>query len=200
MATQGTFLYRDYVRFLDGDILSALLLSQLVYWCLPTDHGKPKLRVFRDGVWWVAKSHRDWDTELGLSRMQTRRCLDVLRQKGLIQIAAFCFNGAPTAHVRLSVAQGARMIKVAPTLSQLASIGCQQPMEEGIGCQQRFCPGRAHQVRASATLLHGVYLIWSFPQRYKRRRQLARVERQALNIRSIACTAHNAETHPARLV
>jgi len=39
------------------DIIAGLLLSQIVYWYLPSKQdGKPKLRVKKDGEYWLAKN------------------------------------------------------------------------------------------------------------------------------------------------
>jgi hypothetical protein len=139
---KGTFLRREYTRLLDGDILASLMLCQLVYWCMPNDGGKPKLRVNKGGTWWVSKSHKDRQEELGLSRIQSRRCLELLELRGLIVKHLFCFNGAPTMHVRLTVAGGERMLSHVPSVTELApqqasdSIGGQQPK-----VQEHWLPG-----------------------------------------------------------
>jgi hypothetical protein len=108
---------REYVDVLDGDICAALMLSQIVYWYLPSTHtGATKLRVCKMGSgWWIAKSHKDWETELGLTRHQSQRALNVLIRKGLVQSKLFRFNGSPTVHVRLTLLKGSPMLSDAPT-------------------------------------------------------------------------------------
>ncbi len=102
MNRKGVFLSRDYIELLRGDISAALMLSQIVYWYLPSKKtGKSKLRVFRGGRWWLAKSHQDWSDECGFSRMQARRCIKVLKEAHLIECHIFRFAGSPTMHLRL---------------------------------------------------------------------------------------------------
>jgi hypothetical protein len=96
----------EYVGLLDGDVPAALMLNQILFWYALTPEGKPKLRVFKDHMFWIAKSWRDWNDELGLSRKQVRRCLDVLQRTGLIETRLKMFNAAPTIHLRLKAAEG----------------------------------------------------------------------------------------------
>jgi hypothetical protein len=120
---------REYVDLLDGDVLSALMLSQIVYWYLPGVTGKPKLRVSKndrgDTVWWLAKSHVDWQEELGLSRRQAQRCIQTLLAKGIIQAERFRFAGSPTVHVRLSLLEGQNLLEGPPTVADF-ELGCQR--------------------------------------------------------------------------
>ena len=85
----------------EGDHLTALMLSQMIYWWSPDKHGVSKLRVQVGSRLWLVKSHADWEAELGLSRRQSDRCLAKLKQLGLIQVEIHRFNGAPTTHIRL---------------------------------------------------------------------------------------------------
>lgn len=121
----GVFLHKDYVKMLGGDMLAASVLSQIVYWYLPTEAGGPKLRVAKqeDGrqVWWLAKSHIDWEDELGITRKQSRKALDRLKKLGIIETTIHRFNGSPTTHIRLCAAQGGAMFDKAPTAERLQS-------------------------------------------------------------------------------
>lgn len=92
----------EYVG-ITGDIVTALILSQIVYWFRPGKNGKPKLSVEREGKWWLAKSHKDWEQECGVSRKQLARALGILEEKGLIVVELHRFNGSPTSHVGLKV-------------------------------------------------------------------------------------------------
>lgn len=102
----------EYVDLLEGDHLSALMLGQIVYWYLPGKTGKSKLRVQRDGSWWLVKSHVDWESELRMTRRQSQRCLEVLRSKSIIQTERYMFNGHPTVHLKLRLVCG-NMIPIA---------------------------------------------------------------------------------------
>jgi hypothetical protein len=93
-----------------GDVLAGLMLSQIIYWHLPNDEGRSRLRVFKDGYWWLAKSHTEWWDECRLTVDQARRAVKILQEKNLIVTALKQFNGAPTVHIRLD--QEAFLIEV----------------------------------------------------------------------------------------
>lgn len=123
---RGVFLYRDYVTLLDDDVMAALMLSQIVYWCLPSQKtGGPKLQVRKwhpavnHEVFWLAKSHQHWKEECGFSRKQTLRCLKVLKEFGLIETHVYRFNGSPVVHVRLLMMEGRPVIQKAPSAKRL---------------------------------------------------------------------------------
>lgn len=84
-----------------GDLIAGLLLSQIVYWHLPDDAGKSKLRVERDGILWLVKSHDDWWAEVRISAKQAKRALALLERQGLIERQYHRFNGLRTTHIRI---------------------------------------------------------------------------------------------------
>lgn len=93
-------LYLDFVDAL-GDHLAALVASRIYWWCVvPSKNGKTKLRVIKDGQYWLAKSHADWEAELGLTRRQVGRVMEMLTRAGLITTMVTMFNGAPTTHIQ----------------------------------------------------------------------------------------------------
>lgn len=102
MKSEGVWLVRAYVELLDGDILAALMFSQIAYWngyCVP---GKSRLKVFKCGQPWLAKSAPQWREEIGLTEKQARRCVTVLKAYGLIETKQWKFNGSPTTHILLT--------------------------------------------------------------------------------------------------
>lgn len=100
---------------LTADFPSAVLLSQLVYWNEPSKAGKTKLRVHRDGKWWIAKSHFEWWKECRLTRRQVDRAISRLLELKLIAVKILVWKGAPTRHIRLlSIAPTGAMC-IAPT-------------------------------------------------------------------------------------
>jgi hypothetical protein len=103
-------LQRQYVTLLKGDVLAALMLSQIYYWYQPAKNGSSKLRVFRFGKWWLAKSHKDWEEEIGLTRKQSRRCLEVLVEAGILEVSTLKFDGSPTTHCRLVMVDGREVL------------------------------------------------------------------------------------------
>lgn len=104
--TQGVRVSRDNVLLLEGDAVTALVLSQIEYWHLPVTTGRKvrfKLSIYRDDRWWLAKDSLGWWYETGLSRKQIRRALEKLRNLGLIQTRVWLWDGAPTTHVWLDI-------------------------------------------------------------------------------------------------
>ena len=95
-------LRRSYVDLAGGDLSGGVLLSQLVYWHSPDDKGKSRLRVHKDGHWWVAKKREDWWDECRLTPKQFDRAAQVLEKLGLIVLKTFRFNGSPTKHIRIN--------------------------------------------------------------------------------------------------
>jgi hypothetical protein len=90
-----------YVDMAD-DSVTGLLLSQIVYWYLPSKKdGRSKLRVYKDGHYWIAKARKEWRDEIGISPKQVDRALKILEEKGIIVTALYKFNGAPTKHIRI---------------------------------------------------------------------------------------------------
>jgi hypothetical protein len=84
-----------------GDLIAGVVLSQIVYWHLPTKEGNARLQVEREGKLWLAKGRTQWWDECRISPKQADRALDILQEKGLIQTRLFKFAGAPMRHIRI---------------------------------------------------------------------------------------------------
>ncbi len=84
-----------------GDLVAGIVLSQIVYWHLPSREGRTRLRVKRDGHLWLAKGRADWWDECRVSPKQADRALALLEDRGLVEVRLFRFAGAPTKHVRI---------------------------------------------------------------------------------------------------
>ena len=92
-----------YADMMDGDPLSGLWLSQLVYWHLPSKKdGNSKLRVFKNGHYWVAKEHKEWHEETRLSEKQVSRITSLAEEKSIVFVDHFRFAGLRTTHVRIN--------------------------------------------------------------------------------------------------
>lgn len=87
---RGVFIPKAFIK-MTGDMESAALLAQIIYWSQRTDH---------DGGWFW-KSLKDWDDELGLSPYQVRRCTKTLRAFGA-ETKLKKANGTPTVYYRLN--------------------------------------------------------------------------------------------------
>lgn len=85
-----------------GDLVSGVLLSQIIYWHLPDEQGRSKLRVNHDGYDWLAKKREHWWDECRISPKQFDRGVDSLEKKGLVATRLYRFDGSPTKHVRVN--------------------------------------------------------------------------------------------------
>lgn len=85
-----------------GDIVSGVLLSQIIFWNLPNQEGKTKLRVNHEGKLWLAKGREDWWQECRLSSKQFDRSIKILEDKDIVITALKKFNGSPTKHIYLN--------------------------------------------------------------------------------------------------
>ncbi len=81
---------RFYIE-LCGDIPTALLLSQLIYW---TDKTK------RSDCF-IFKTYKEWHSELGLSESQVRRGANKLKKMGILTTKIRKAMGAPTVHYKI---------------------------------------------------------------------------------------------------
>jgi len=85
-----------------GDLVSGVLLSQIIYWHLPNKNGDSRLSVDRADHLWLAKSYPDWWEECRVTEKQARRAIRVMAGRGIILVGKWQFNGAPTTHIRLN--------------------------------------------------------------------------------------------------
>lgn len=85
----------------NGDIIVAMLLSQIVYWSLPGKNGQSKLRIVRDGVYWIAKTRTEWMDETGLTLERYKRAIALLKSRSLVEVRVMRFRGIAQTHVRL---------------------------------------------------------------------------------------------------
>lgn len=84
------------------DLVSGIVLSQIVYWHLPNDADEEKLKIRKDGHLWLVKKQTDWLKECRTSKKQASRALKHLEELGLITLAIYKFDGSPTTHIRLN--------------------------------------------------------------------------------------------------
>lgn len=85
-----------------GDLNAGLMLSELIYWYLPSKKGhENKLSVERDGFKWVAIHRVDWWDRTRMSPDQSDRAIALLIKKGLIVKKLYGFANKVTIHVRI---------------------------------------------------------------------------------------------------
>ena len=93
---------RIYVDICQGDLHAAHLLTQILYYSLPTKVGKTLL-VARDGYLWLAKRYEDWWDECRVNANTARKKIALLEELGLIHTAVFKCNGDPIKHIRVDL-------------------------------------------------------------------------------------------------
>jgi len=119
-ASRDTIDFKVCYVDMAGDLLTGLLLSQIIYWHLPSKTGGSKLIVERDGYRWLAKMHGSWHDEIRMSRKQVVRALGILKDKGLIETESWRFNGLRTTHIRIVPEKFLEAWKVATVIPQEA--------------------------------------------------------------------------------
>jgi len=84
-----------------GDVLAGLLLSQIVYWNLPSKKNGSK----RCGDYLI-KKREDWYDEIRLTPRQIDRVMKILIAKGIVDVKvqkSVIYNGTPVHHIRLNI-------------------------------------------------------------------------------------------------
>jgi len=105
MASRDTVDVKTIYIDLMGDLAAGVFLSQLIYWFLPDKKGQTKLRVKRDGKYWLVKSRSDWWGECRVSVRQVDRAIKTLKEMGIIETMVGKFNSNPTTHIWLPLSQ-----------------------------------------------------------------------------------------------
>lgn len=88
---------------LTGDLISGLLLSQIIYWHLPSKQGKSKLRVHKQEKYWLAKQRTDWWDEIRITAKQYDRAIKRIEELNLVETWNTMFNGKRTPHIHLNI-------------------------------------------------------------------------------------------------
>jgi hydroxymethylpyrimidine pyrophosphatase-like HAD family hydrolase len=85
-----------------NDLVAGILLSQIIYWNLPSKSGRTRLRVRKEGELWLAKKRDDWFNEIRITGKQYDRAIKILKQLNIVDVKLFKFNGNPTNHIKLN--------------------------------------------------------------------------------------------------
>lgn len=100
---------RDTIDFkrcyceISEDLVSGILLSQIIFWFLPNRKNQLKLSIQKEGRYWLAKKRHEWKEECFITENQFDRACKILVSKGFILRRNFKFNGTPTPHISLLV-------------------------------------------------------------------------------------------------
>jgi hypothetical protein len=95
-----------------GDLVTGVLLSQIIFYHLPDRTGeRSKLRVRRGGAEWLVKEREDWWEECRISPKQFDRAAQVLETKHIIRIEKHLFNAKRAIHIALNFSELIKEIK-----------------------------------------------------------------------------------------
>lgn len=102
-ATNDTIdLKRIYCDVATG-LNPGLLLSQIVYWRLPSKKGAPtKLTIKREGRLWLAKADAEWYAEVRLTKTEAMTARKILEALGLITCKTWKFGRNTCVHISLN--------------------------------------------------------------------------------------------------
>lgn len=95
-----------------GDLIAGILLSQIIYWFMPNEQGKSKLRVVKDGQLCLAKNRKDWSKECCISEKQYDRAIKILKKKSFVSVRNSMFGGNKCPHIFLKWDSIIRALKI----------------------------------------------------------------------------------------
>lgn len=79
-----------------GDLIAGILLSQIIYWNLPSKEGKSKLKVNYKGRKGIAKGRNEWWDEIRITPKQYDRAIKILKELELVEVKNTMFNAKRT--------------------------------------------------------------------------------------------------------
>jgi uncharacterized phage protein (TIGR02220 family) len=85
-----------------GDLTAGLLLGQIVYWHLPNENGKSKLKVVKKDGLWLAKGREEWWNEIRITPKQYDRAIKILKDQDIVNVKLYRFSGVPKIHIQLN--------------------------------------------------------------------------------------------------
>ena len=130
-STDKISVKRIYIDINNGNLHDGLLFSQIMYWHgYNRETGKSRLRVFKDGYYWVAKRYQDWWNECRINERTARSALSRIEKRGLITTKTYKFNSSPTKHIRINWEEFEKKIKTIE--SSPSDIRCQNQMSSDV--------------------------------------------------------------------
>lgn len=95
---------RLYYVIAGNDLHAGILLSQIIYWHLPSKkNGLTKLQIKKHGHYWLVKRRKDWLNECCLKPTQFDRASKILVKRELIVKKVYKYKNSPTTHIRLDI-------------------------------------------------------------------------------------------------
>ena len=86
--SRDTIDFKKIYADVAGDVLAGLLLSQIVYWHLPTAKGVTKITTTYNDKEYLVKQAKNWWDEIRLTIGQYKGAIKILQNKGIITIEA----------------------------------------------------------------------------------------------------------------
>lgn len=114
---------------ISGDLVAGILLSQIIYWYLPSKSGNSKLKVMRKGEFCLAKNRTDWWEECRISAKQYDRAIQILKDKNLVSVENGMFDAKRTPHIFLhleEVEERVRLLEQDIKIDEDAQMGSTQ--------------------------------------------------------------------------
>lgn len=91
-----------YVDMAGGDLIAGLLLSQIVFWFLPSKKGNNKTRATYKGKRAIAKNREDWYEEIRITPRQYDRAIQILKELDIVNVENSMFAGKRTPFIMLN--------------------------------------------------------------------------------------------------
>jgi hypothetical protein len=99
----SVLLRKIYIDINDGSLYAGVLFSQIMYWHgANAETGKPRLTIYRDGHYWLAKRYNEWLQECRINEFTAKVEIGKMVKRGLLIKALYKFGGLPTVHVRIN--------------------------------------------------------------------------------------------------
>jgi hypothetical protein len=99
------FAKREYIE-ITGSINAGILLTRILWWYQPSQENQDpkyphKLRVWKDGYWWLAKERKQWWKECCLTAKEFDGSVKKLKEIGIVITEVHRFNNLTTTHLRV---------------------------------------------------------------------------------------------------
>ncbi|MVN88793.1 hypothetical protein GO986_18805 [Deinococcus sp. HMF7620] len=137
MASSDTIDLKKIYCDVAGGLNPGLLLSQLLYWRMPSRYNPTKLTINREGRRWLAKADKDWYAEIRLSKEEALTARRILEARNLITCKVWKYAGITTNHISINepefLAALAAMINIpeevrnAGPMNKAVRIGAKRP-------------------------------------------------------------------------
>ena len=93
---------RIYIDINNGSLIDGVMFSQIMYWHGFDKQGKTRLKVKKDGEYWLVKRYEDWWEECRVNEHTARKSINRMIDSGLLIKEVWKFDGSPTTHIRIN--------------------------------------------------------------------------------------------------